>query len=40
MELVAAAAEMEMSESAAPLWGPAEGQAKGLIGKVKDALTP
>jgi Mn-containing catalase len=44
MELVQAAAEMEMSETAAPLWGPADGhsngQGNGTFGKVKEKLTP
>ena len=44
MELVQATADMEMSESAAPLWGAtdghADGQSNGAFGKVKDKLTP
>ncbi len=44
MELVQATAEMEMAETAAPLWGPAgadsNGQGNGVANKVRDKLTP
>jgi Mn-containing catalase len=40
MELVQATAEMEANETAAPLWGPADGQSNGTFGKIKEKLTP
>ena len=40
MELVQATADMEMAETTAPMWGPAGNQDKGIVGKIKDAITP
>jgi Mn-containing catalase len=44
MELVQATAEMEIAEAGQPIWGPVDGHAtgedKGVLGKIKDAVTP